>query len=131
MSEGGEFYLNDKMCQGLISKLKTDKLCLTTLIHDSSADDLGDNTEILELFCEYFITIKNFLLFSNTSNNLIMFTWTKVFRMSTSWRIFILEKSFFIYILSIHLIATKLSVSISLPRWTFPKAPFPISFFKS
>ena len=65
MSEGGEFYLNDKMCQGLISKLKTDKLCLTTLIHDSSADDLGDNTEILELFCEYFITIKNFLDFLN------------------------------------------------------------------
>ena len=61
--EDGEYYLNAKMCQSLIEKLETDKLCLIALIHDNSSDDVEGKTEVLELLCEYFVTIKNFLDF--------------------------------------------------------------------
>ena len=64
-NESGEYYLNAKMCQELINKLQTDKFCLTTLIHDSSAEGAEDETETLELLCEYYVTIKNFLDFLN------------------------------------------------------------------
>lgn len=76
----------------------------------------------------YSITMKKFDSFSKTSKSLIILTWTSFFRIRTSYKIFILEKSFFIYILSMHLIATNLLVSISRPRCTFPKLPFPSNF---
>tara|TARA_Y100000296_G_C5141990_1_gene241595 strand:- start:622 stop:981 length:360 start_codon:yes stop_codon:yes gene_type:complete len=69
-----EYYLNAKTCQNLIEKLETDKLCLTALIHDNSASDAKDKTEMLELFCEYYVTIKNFLDFLN----LVMTTQSKI-----------------------------------------------------
>jgi hypothetical protein len=56
-----EYYLNAKRCQKLIDKLQTDKICLTSLIHDNS--DSEDKGEVLELLCEHFVTIRNFLDF--------------------------------------------------------------------
>jgi hypothetical protein len=58
-----EYYLNSKRCQELIDKLQTDKVCLTSLVHDHSADTSDSSAEVLELLCEYFVTIRNFLDF--------------------------------------------------------------------
>tara|TARA_Y100000310_G_scaffold333166_1_gene410147 strand:+ start:337 stop:699 length:363 start_codon:yes stop_codon:yes gene_type:complete len=69
-----EYYLNAKLCQELINKLQTDKVCLTSLIHDNSENNAKNQTETLELLCEYYVTIKNFLDFLN----LVMTTQSKI-----------------------------------------------------
>ena len=70
----GEYYLNAKTCQKLCDKLQTDKFCQTALIHDNSSAAAEGEAETLELLCEYYVTIKNFLDFLN----LIMTTRPKI-----------------------------------------------------
>tara|TARA_Y100000593_G_scaffold92801_1_gene185593 strand:- start:801 stop:1154 length:354 start_codon:yes stop_codon:yes gene_type:complete len=63
MSKKKEYYLNPDKCKKLIDKLQTDKVCLTDLVHENSAPTAVDKGEVLELLCEHFVTIRNFLEF--------------------------------------------------------------------